>query len=173
MNIQRMSSILTKAVFVLMLVAFFAAPSTQAQNSLSEPKTQVISANPFGLLLDLFNAEYERVIGESTTAGIGGSTYFGDSENYLNADVFWRYYPQGDPLNGWTFGVKAGLTRVGSDGTFFGAGFDVNRSWVMGKKKNFYMGVGFGLKRMYISNNADFDLEYIPTFRLINVGYVF
>jgi len=121
----------------------------------------------------LFNVEYERVIGESTTAGIGGSTYFGDSDNYLNTDVFWRYYPQGNPLNGWTFGVKVGLTRVGSDGTFFGAGFDINRSWVMGKKNNFYVGAGFGLKRMYVSNNASFDLEYIPTFRLFNVGRVF
>lgn len=58
-------------------------------------------------------------------------------------------------------------------GTFFGAGFDLNRSWVLGKNDNFYVGVGLGLKRMYVSADATFDLKYIPTFRIINVAMVF
>ena len=62
---------------------------------------------------------------------------------------------------------------MGDEGTFFGAGFDVNRSWVLGKNDNFYVGIGFGLKRMYVSSDTSFDLEYIPTLRIINVGYVF
>lgn len=157
----------------LVLFAGFTAPSARAQSLESSTHKQAISANPFGLLLNLFNAEYERVISESSTAGLGGSTYFGSSDNYVNADVFWRFYPSGNPLSGWAFGVKAGLTRVGDEGTFFGAGFDVNRSWVLGKNDDFYVGVGLGLKRMYVSNDASFDLKYIPTFRLINVGYVF
>jgi len=147
--------------------------TTRAQSMDQPAYRQVISANPFGLLLDLFNAEYERIISESSTAGFGGSAYFGDEDNYVNADVFWRFYPQGNPLNGWAFGVKAGITSVGDEGTYFGAGFDVNRSWVLGKSENFYVGIGFGLKRIYVSSDDSFDLNYIPTFRIINVGYVF
>jgi hypothetical protein len=136
-------------------------------------RTQVISANPFGLLLDLFNAEYERAVSPTTTAGLGGSAYFGSSDNYVNTDVFWRYYPSGTPLSGWAFGIKAGLTVVVDEGTFLGAGFDINRSWLLGQEEEFYVGLGFGLKRIYVSSDSDTSLEYVPTFRIINVGYAF
>jgi hypothetical protein len=163
----------TAAVF-LALAFFGATPNSAAAQTAEFPaRTQVISANPFGLLLELFNAEYERVVGTSSTAGVGGSSYFGTNDAYVNADIFWRFYPQGTPFHGWAFGVKAGITNVGDEGTYFGAGFDVNRSWLLGQQENFYVGVGFGLKRMYISSDESFDLKYIPTFRIINVGVAF
>ena len=161
------------AVLTLTLITLAGAGNSNAQDMDGASRQQVVSANPFGLLLNVFNAEYERVIGESTTAGAGGSSYFGRSEPYINSDVFLRLYPQGNPLDGWAFGVKAGLTHIGDEGTYFGAGFDVNHSWVMGKNENFYVGIGFGLKRIYASSDADFDLRYVPTFRIINVGVVF
>ena len=161
------------ASLALIFVAFAGVGTSNAQSMDNESGHQVISANPFGLLLNVFNAEYERVIGESTTAGVGGSSYFGATDPYVNSDVFLRLYPQGNPLDGWAFGVKAGLTHVGDEGTFFGAGFDVNHSWLMGKRENFYVGIGFGLKRIYASKDAEFDLRYVPTFRIINVGMVF
>lgn len=167
-SFKRLTSVWT----VLVVLSMGTVATAHAQDA-NPPYQQVVSANPFGLLLDLFNAEYERVITESSTAGIGGSAYFGEDDDYINGDVFWRFYPQGNPLNGWAFGVKAGITKVGDEGTFFGAGFDVNRSWVLGKNDNFYAGVGFGLKRIYVSGDASFDLEYVPTFRIINVGFVF
>ena len=92
-----------------------------------QPRKNVISANPFGLLLEFFNAEYERVVGESSTIGIGGSTYSvndidfeGDDERYVNADIFYRFYPSANPLDGWAFGVKVGLTDVTDAGTPIG-----------------------------------------------------
>lgn len=143
---------------------------------------QAISANPFGLLLELFNAEYERVVTESSTAGIGGSFLSDEDTNYANADVFWRYYPGGKPLEGLTFGAKVGLTKIDDEGTFFGYGFDTNYSWLLGKNNNFYVGVGFGLKRLVgtpdpevndIGQEVDELLEYVPTFRIINIGFAF
>lgn len=170
-----MRSIIQLALATSLVLVLGSAAATPARAQSVRPPTyqQVVSANPFGLLLDLFNAEYERIITESSTAGVGGSAYFGAEDDYVNADVFWRFYPGGNPLDGWAFGVKAGITSVGDEGTFFGAGFDLNRSWVLGKNDNFYVGVGLGLKRMYISGDATFDLKYIPTFRIINVGMVF
>jgi hypothetical protein len=134
---------------------------------------QVISANPFGLLLELFNAEYERVATEASTLGIGGSFIDLEDENYVNLDVFWRYYPQGTPFDGWAFGAKLGITRV-DNGTYPGFGFDVNRSWLMGANQNFYVGLGFGLKRLLGAGDQDgFDARFIPTIRLVNVGFTF
>ena len=164
---------LTLAWIILLALGSGPVATARAQSVDPPPYQQVVSANPFGLLLDLFNAEYERIVTGSSTAGVGGSAFFGAEDDYVNADVFWRYYPQGNPLDGWAFGVKAGITVVGDEGTFLGAGFDANHSWVLGKNDNFYIGIGFGLKRIYVSNDASFDLEYIPTFRIINIGYVF
>lgn len=137
------------------------------------PYTQVISANPIGLLLEFFNAEYERVLTPYSTVGFGGS-YFGvdDDENYLNADVFYRYYPQGSALDGFAFGVKAGVTNV-VDETYLGAGFDANYSWLLGQRDNFYVGVGIGLKRLFGTDEEEDLLSYVPTIRLVNIGYAF
>ena len=152
-------------LFLGLALAGALSPSTAVAQ---EPARQnVISANPFGLLLDLFNAEYERVISRSATIGIGGSMYADNDVDYFNGDVFWRFYPSGDPFDGWAFGVKAGYTSdLGA-----GFGFDVNRSWLLGVDNNFYVGIGFGLKRI-IGTGAD-ELEVFPTIRLVNVGFAF
>ncbi len=168
-------------ILVLFCAAAVAPGGAQAQEATSGAKYQrVISANPFGLLLELFNAEYEKVMGESTTAGMGGSFMTRNDEDYLNADVFLRYYMQERPLEGWAFGVKAGITNVPDHGTYFGFGFDFNRSWLTGKKNNFYVGTGFGLKRLLgvpdepENEGEDGDLlRFVPTFRLVNVGIAF
>jgi hypothetical protein len=162
------------AAMALLLVSTPVHAQTQYRN--------VVSANPFGLLLEFFNAEYERVVGESSTIGIGGSMISSDpegdfaddaDERYLNTDVFYRFYPSAKPLEGWAFGVKAGITSVTDQGTYPGFGFDVNRSWLMGKRNNFYVGIGFGLKRLVGAGDDELGLEYIPTFRIINVGFAF
>lgn len=133
---------------------------------------QQVSANPFGLLLGLFNAEYERAMSESVTVGAGGSSFFDDDDDdYVNGDVFLRFYPSGRPLEGFAFGVKAGATKVTDTGTYFGFGFDTNWSWLLGKNDNFYVGAGFGLKRLF--GVDDSDLDFVPTIRIINVGIAF
>jgi hypothetical protein len=154
------------------------ATGAHAQQASPPQYGQVISANPFGLLLEFFNAEYERVLGQMTTAGVGGAYYTSDDRRYLNADVFFRYYPQGRALEGWTFGVKTGVTSVRDDDEFdpvdrtlFGFGFDVNRSWLLGARDNFYVGIGFGLKRLLGAEEG--DLQYLPTFRIVNIGLAF
>lgn len=148
------------------VAALAAAQPAQAQHQ------QAISANPFGLLLEIFNGEYERVVAGASTAGFGGSYFTQDDLDYLNADVFYRYYPQGDPLDGWAFGGKVGLTNV-DGGSYFGYGFDVNRSWLLGESNNFYVGVGIGLKKLVGTDEEDDLVAYIPTFRIVNIGFAF
>jgi hypothetical protein len=139
---------------------------------------QVISANPFGLLLGFFNAEFERKVSASGTLGIGGSFFDDDDSEYVNADLFYRFYPGGKPLDGWAFGIKLGVTRFTDFGRYIGLGFDVNRSWLLGQRDNFYVGLGFGLKRLYGTPGFEEDpfdnvLQIIPTFRIVNIGFAF
>ena len=107
---------------------------------------------------------------ESQTLGLGASFFEADDDDYVNGDVFFRFYPSGRPLEGWAFGVKAGATSVDSD-TYFGFGFDANWSWLLGKNDNVYVGAGFGLKRLF--GTRDDYIEFIPTLRIINLGIAF
>lgn len=154
-----------------------ATASAQSSGSSAAPR-QVISANPFGLLVGWFNAEYERQVSESVTAGAGASTFdwggddsYNDDSRYTNGDVFVRYYPGGRPLRGFAIGVKAGLTKGGSETARLGVGVDTNWSWLLGKRDNFYVGVGFGLKRL-IGTNNDYP-TVVPTIRIVNLGVAF
>lgn len=171
-----MDSIVHRAAAVVIFIAATALPLVaQPVSSPPEPPApvrprQVVSANPFGLAIDLFNVEYERRVGRSVSAGVGGS-FFSDDEDYLNADVFVRYYPGARPLAGFAFGIKAGMTNV-DDGAYFGVGFDINWSWTLGKGDHFYLGTGFGLKRLFGTGDADL-LQVLPTFRILNVGVAF
>ena len=178
-------------VAVVILIFGFSGPPLNAQQSTESGKQNVFSANPFGLLLEFFNAEYERVISRTSTIGFGGSTIANERETYgadepefrvethryVNFDVFWRFYPGNDRTRtyrapvGWAFGAKAGITAV-DDGTYFGYGFDLNRSFVLGPDDNFYVGLGFGLKRL-VGAPQDELWALIPTLRIANVGFIF
>ena len=191
------------AVAVVILIFGFSELPLNAQQSTESGTQQVLSANPFGLLLEFFNVEYERVISETSTIGFGGSTLKNDhdiypeppiigtdefgfpiydwanepdpiteTDRYINFDVFWRFYPSGNPLVGWAFGAKLGITSV-NDQTHLGYGFDLNRSWLLGPEKNFYVGLGFGLKRLIGTTEADDLIPVIPTIRIANVGFIF
>jgi hypothetical protein len=150
----------------------------------------VISANPFGIVFGLFNLEYERVISRTSTIGLGGSTievdvccdemeddFPDETQRYVNFDVFWRFYPGSNQTRtykapvGWAFGMKAGITAVDGE-TYFGYGFDLNRSWVLGPNDDFYVGLGFGLKRL-VGASPDVGMTLIPTIRIANVGFIF
>lgn len=164
-----MKQLIRSTLFVTAVAVGAGAPLL-AQEGPDQP-TQVISANPFGIMLEWFNAEYEHVAGESFTVGVGGSTLNTDNTTYRNLDLFWRFYPQEVPqaFQGWSFGVKAGVTYVDQK-TYPGVGFDVDRSWLLGRQHNFYVGAGFGLKRLF---GHDAGLKFIPTIRLVNIGIAF
>lgn len=139
----------------------------------SASPSQVISGNPFGLVIDLVNAEYERRAGRAVTVGAGasrGSWGASTGRPYVNGDIFVRYYPGGQVFGGRSFGVKAGMTQFpGSGGTYFGVGVDVNQTWML--NPHFAFSTGFGLKRLF-GIDAMEGPTVIPTLR-INVGVGF
>lgn len=177
------------AALVLVLVTLVLTPrAARAQNWPAPPAPpvspvgaddmphQVISGNPIGYIVDLFNAEYEARASRFVTFGAGASRLgwgpdgFNRNEPYLNGDVFLRYYPGGEAFNGLAFGVKAGYTQLPGDGEFLGVGFDANHSVML--NRHFYLGTGLGLKRLLRNPDGLFAVRYIPTFRFnLGVGF--
>ena len=140
---------------------------------------QVISANPFLLLAEWFNVEYERKISPTTTIGIAGSRISVDGGNadYKSLNGLLRYYPQGAALSGFSLGGRLGFHQVSDDkeddeGHVYGLGVDIGYSWLLGSKRNFYIGLGIGATRLF-GGDAPNERIVLPSVRLINVGIAF
>lgn len=148
-------------------------PMPAAALSASTSPSQVISGNPFGFVIDLVNGEYERRAGNTVSVGAGasrGNWGAPSGRDYVNGDIFVRYYPGGRVFEGRSFGIKAGMTRFpGSGRLHLGVGVDANQTWMLGP--HFALSTGFGLKRL-IGMDAHEGPRIIPTLRF-NVGVAF
>jgi hypothetical protein len=173
---------------VLLAGALLAAPAAAQTADTTEAPMRMnsLSILPFHALLGFYAGDYERVVGQTATLGIGSSRFdLGDDEDgftYATAEAKLRYYPSGDPLRGLSFGITAGPTYIsagesiaGEDESYtaLGVGFEVARSHIMGVDRRFYYGYGLGGKRLYfVDDDAEGVQFFIPTLRL-SVGYAF
>jgi hypothetical protein len=137
----------------------------------------VISANPFLLLFEWTNVEYERKVSPTGTVGASGSWISFDEgdEVYRSLNAFYRHYPQGAALTGFYFGGRGGVYSVSDsdeDHTVFGFGFEVGYNWLLGANRNFYIGLGIGAIRLFGGDLEDASAT-IPTLRLLNIGWAF
>ena len=172
----------TAALITLGILLGCAVPrQSQGQQGTLEPVShqQVISANPFGLLFEWFNAEYERKVTNTVTAGIQGGWLSLDLDegevDYSNVGGFLRYYPQGAALTGFYVGSRLGVHRVEADdeeATVLGFGIDIGYSWLLGINRAFYIGVGIGANRLFGLDMEDASAT-LPTIRLMNIGIAF
>jgi hypothetical protein len=157
-------------------IGFTSAAAAQDGAPTSVPHHQVVSANPFGLMFEWFNVDYERKINEGNTWGASASFLsLGGDADYVNAQVAYRYYPQRTALAGFYLGGKGGLHSVSVDGVsgeFFGLGFELGYNWVLGVKRNVSVGMGAGATRLFGADLNGASLT-IPTVRLVNVGIAF
>ncbi len=93
-----------------------------------------------------------------------------------------RFYPEGHPLQGFSFGGQVGYTSISDRGTggsststahgaTIGVALDYN--WLLGASKAFYVGLGIGAKKIFANSNdiGNATLAY-PTAR-ISIGYAF
>lgn len=141
------------------------------------PHNQVLSANPFLLLGEWANVEFEREITPASTIGLAGSwvSFNEGDEAYKSLNGFYRYYPQGAALAGFYLGGRFGVHRVSDrydEGHAFGLGIDVGYSWVMGAKRHFYLGLGIGATRLF-GGDVEGGRVVLPSVRLLNVGVAF
>lgn len=138
---------------------------------------QRVSTNPFGLMFEWFNVEYERRLTGSTTWGASLSTFSRDADSfdYLNTNALIRHYPGGEALSGFFLGGRGGVFRVSDhreSETCFGLGFEIGYEWLLGKKRNVGIGLGVGAVRLF-GGDLEGASVVLPTVRLLNLGIAF
>jgi hypothetical protein len=136
---------------------------------------QTISANPFGLMVEWFNVEYERKLTNGATVGVSGSTTGWGDVDLTNGNVFLRYYPQGAALTGFFLGGRTGVARASAldeDATGVVGGFELGYSWLLGSKRHVGVSIGAGVDRLFFGDELDMALIR-PNIRLVNVGVAF
>jgi hypothetical protein len=139
------------------------------------PHQQMVSANPFGLMLRWWNVEFERKFTPSSTWGASTSFLTLEGLDYASVNALYRYYPQGAALSGFFLGGRAGLFYVPNEsnsGTAFGLGFELGYTWVLGARRNVGLSLGAGLTRIIAGDIMD-GPSVLPTIRLLNVGIAF
>ena len=165
----------------LLLSAVVAAPSSAFAQSpaagtrLPVTNKNVLSANPFLLMAEYVNVEFERKHTESSTFGLSASSFGLDDADYRNFQAFYRYYPQGASLTGFYLGGRGGVHRVSEGreaGNAFGLGFEIGYGWLLGAKRNFAVSVGAGATRLF-GGDVEGASALIPTLRLVNLGWSF
>jgi hypothetical protein len=169
------------ALFIVLLPAAALAQATATAPTVQHD--QVLSANPFGVMLKWVNAEYERKIGPATTLGASAS-YFADFDQ-SNVAMLLRWYPDRSALRGFWVGARAGAYRF-STITFDrypsfrehttvlpGVGIDLGYNWILAPKQNVSVGIGGGLIRI-LGSGERYDVpSVLPALRLVNLGIAF
>ena len=172
------------------------AQTTGAPSTAGTP-SQTLSLNPFGLMLEWSNVEFERKISSGVSIGASASNLH---DEFSNFDLLARFYPQGDALRGFYLGARGGV--VGLELTRYeyqppppgvppgrgvpvypvatretrlvpAAGLEAGYNWLLGSKKNVAIGLGFGLSRLLDDDNGDYYMPVIPHWRVVNVGIAF
>jgi hypothetical protein len=166
------------------------------------PYNQVISMNPFLLIVSWVNGEYERRVSPSITVGASASRFDFSDAGFAATNVVTRWYPQGAALDGFYFGARLGAFRFKSyhyDYSSYtpgqasspnpitavrptlreqttvvpGAGLEIGYNWLFGRKDNISVGIGAGLTRTIGGGSRDEHPDVLPTLRLANIGVAF
>jgi hypothetical protein len=185
----------------LAVIAILCSAPALAQTPAAPPPdgpAQTLSLNPFGLMLEWANLEYERKISPTTTLGAAAAhnAFF----EYSNVELLARYYPEGHALRGFYLGARAG--GFGIEVTEYqyptppvprgdprsyppypivirrrqivpGLGLEVGYNWLLGREQRIAIGLGFGLTRLFRESDDDYYPTTLPHPRIVNVGIAF
>lgn len=173
---------------ILIALTTLAATSLNAQVA-TAPKRTVISFQPLNAMFSVYSAEIEHAVSSSATLGVGGSYWSSNDDvgdtKYTSGDVKVRFYPEGHPLQGFSFGGQVGYTSISDNTTdLFGGsskstahgatiGVALDYNWLLGASRAFYVGLGVGAKKIFANSNdiGNATLAY-PTAR-VSIGYAF
>lgn len=153
------------------------ASSALAQETEGDPATgheNLVTANPFGFVFEWYNVELEHKLSANTSLGFTASYISPGHDSLATGNAIFRFYPQGTAFKGFYFGGRAGAYFVDDfpdNGTFFGTGLEIGYTWLMGANKNWYLGMGAGVTRIF---GGEFDgSAVVPQVRFVNFGYAF
>jgi len=159
-----------------MLLALGRGSFAAAQEADTDPAAsheQLFSVNPFGYVFEWYNVEYERKIQPGTSLGFTASYATPSDERLGAANAILRFYPQGTAFKGFYVGGRTGayyVNDIDDDGVFFGAGVEIGYTWLLGANKNWYIGMGGGVTRIFGATDGP---SVIPQLKFVNFGYSF
>ena len=141
-------------------------------------RTNLVSANPIGILFEWYNGEYERALSSIVSLAGAASAYDLDDTDYQSVDGIIRYYPSGKALRGFSIGASVGYINldedfddcfgcVEEDGSSATLGVRADYVWILGRDQRFAAAAGIGAKRL-LSDNL--GTEGVPIGRL-SIGY--
>jgi len=171
----------------ILVLATTLAATTGAQAQSGPPqRNHALAFNPIAILFESMQLEYEGRVHAEATVG-GGFEYFqsGEEEDSTQAsqtsfDVKGRFYPD-NAFEGFSFGASVGFSRItyvddeslaeeSASGPTFG--IEVGHSWLLGDAHRWYLGLGLGAKRYFISEEDDDIPGVTGTGRLV-FGFAF
>jgi hypothetical protein len=158
----------------------------------TRPPAQVLSFQPLQAIVGVFSGEYERVLRDGFTVGIGASYWdpgpiagFDGGKfdaRYVSGEAKLRYYPSEEPFRGFSLGLTAGGARA----TFEDAddddprqsvsgvkvGVEADYSWLLGRSDHLAVALGLGAKRVFFGAFGKRLAGTYPTSR-IAIGWAF
>ncbi len=162
------------AVLALSLMLVPGRVAGQTESAPPRDKVDVLSANPFLLIAEWFNVEWEHRFSPTGTVGARVSRVDIDNDAYFSGRAFWRYYPDG-AFDGFYFGLDGGVTDLKDNGTHYtamGLGFELGYDWLLGSQRTFYVSLGAGADRLFAGDLGGAS-AVMPTVRLVNIGLRF
>jgi hypothetical protein len=151
------------------------------------PYRTLVTANPIGLLADYYNVEVERALSTVTSVSLAFERSTADDDNVTAGDVRFRYYPQARVFSGIALGASIGYGKFNEDlddGEFEPGddddsmegptiGLEVDYSWLLGRDRRLYVGLGLGARRLLSGGDDDGDPTLVPGGRYFAIGYTF
>jgi hypothetical protein len=115
--------------------------------NIANAQTNVIKANPLGLIFGIANAGYEFATTDSQTATISG-IYFNVSDvTGVGAGAEYRFYFAGEAIRGWHAGPSLGYLSLEDDfnnsASAFTIGGEIGHQWIL--RENFAIDVFAGV----------------------------
>ena len=170
------------------------ATTARAQDAGPRVHAQRVSVAALGIPFALVSGEYERMTTPELSLGAAAGFFEDDEDDggdqsWLDAKV--RYYPNARALRGFAIGALVGVARAqatdcvaddftgvcvydGSSATGAAVGVFLDYSWLLGRSDRFYVGTGFGAKRVLgMDGRNGYEYPEILSASRLQIGYTF
>ena len=175
-----------KKLIIAAAAILLAAPAHAQEEATPPPFRTLVTVNPLGLLTDYYNVEVERALSNVASLSLAFERSTADDDNTTAGDLRFRYYPQARVFSGLALGASLGYGRFNEDADDGESdpedddnrmsgptlGLEVDYSWLVGRDRRLYVGLGFGARRLLSGGNDD-DPVLLPGARYFGIGYTF
>ena len=182
---------MSKRIFVLLAVLAFSTTGHLKAQSSPDAFRRIGSVNPLGLVFGVLSVEYEQVYRGSNTIGAAVSIYSPEGWSYISTDAKYRWYPERQPLRGFSLAGTGGLTHLGSDcsdvldeygwgdscvdesATALSLGFGLEYQWLLGTDERLSVTLGLGGKRLFVVTGEATGADVALPYSRLSVGWAF